>query len=389
MSTCISAKKPLREEQGLAEVAVAATETLHPWLAATLIAGLIPCAHAETAPEQSQISYKYLSYQDSQPGWDRVGVHAHAISVMAPVAGEWAFEGTLTADTVSGASPSFHSQNLGSGRLEDERHAKEVKVTRYFSQGTLTAGWADSRENDYRSRSHSISGTISSDDKNTTGLFGIGETRDHIDVDSAGIHRPKRVTDVMLGIAQVTSPTDIIQLTLTHAAGKGYFSDPYKYRDHRPESKYQTTMMARWNHHFMDTEGTARLSYRYYTDSFGVRAHTVTTEYVQPLANEWTLTPMIRLHAQSAAWFYLDPENAPFPTIRPVEAIQSQDQRLSAFGALSIGLKVSKKINPQWLIDARYEAYQQKSSWYPFGTGSPGIETFRAHTIQLGLSYFF
>ncbi|WP_198301375.1 DUF3570 domain-containing protein [Vitreoscilla filiformis] len=366
---------------------MAATESPVPWLALALVAAL-PSAHADTAPEQGQISYKYLDYQDSQPGWDRVGVRAHALSIQVPVAGEWALEGSWTADTVSGASPSFHSEALGSGHLEDERRARDLKITRYFSRGTLTVGWADSRENDYRSRASTVSGSVSTEDRNTTVLFGLGHTSDHIDVASIGLHEPKRLRDVMLGVAQVLSPTDIVQLTVTHATGHGYFSDPYKYRDHRPETKHQTAWLGRWNHHFTATDGTARLSYRYYRDSFGVRAHTLGAEYVQPWGS-WTFTPLLRLHTQSAAWFYLDPENPGFPTIRPVETIQSQDQRLSAFGAMSLGLKVSRRLTPQWTADARYETYRQTASGLPFGTGSPGIEPFRARMIQLGLTFSF
>lgn len=366
---------------------MAATESPTPWLALALVAAW-PATHAETVPEQGQISYKYLSYQDSQSGWDRVGVRAHALSVLTPVAGEWSLEGSLTTDTVSGASPSFHSEDVGSGHLEDERRAQDLKITRYFPWGTLTASGANSRENDYRSRSYALSGSVSTEDKNTTVLFGIGHTRDQIDVASLGLHEPKRLRDIMLGVAQILSPTDIVQLSVTHSAGHGYFSDPYKYRDHRPATKHQTAWLGRWNHHFTATEGTARLSYRYYSDSFGVRAHTLSAEYVQPWAS-WTFTPLLRLHAQSAAWFYLNPENPGFPTIRPTDTLQSQDQRLSAFGAVSLGLKVSRRITPQWTADVRYEAYRQTASGYPFGTGSPGLEPFRARTVQLGVTCSF
>lgn len=358
-------------------------------VAALAIPG-IQAAHADTAPERAQISYKFLDYQDSQPGWERIGVHARALSVLVPIAGEWSLEGSITSDTVSGASPAYHSQRFRSGRMEDKRTGRDIKVTRYFPRGSLSVGIADSRESDYISRSFFVSGSLSTEDKNTTFSAGVGQSNDHINVPEIGVNNEsKRVRDMMLGITKILSPTDIVQLTVTHAEAEGYLSDPYKYRDNRPDSKYQTAILGRWNHHFAASAGTTRLSYRYYTDSFDIHAHTVTAEYVQPLPWEFTVTPIIRLHAQSAASFYLDPVNPPFPTIRPRTEVQSQDQRLSAFGGASLGIKVSKRITPDLVVDGRYEYYEQRSSWYPFGNGSPGIEPFRANMLQLGITYFF
>lgn len=54
--------------------------------AAMLLPGVV---HAETAPERGAISVKYLQYKEDQPGMDRIRVHAPAVSVLAPIAGEW------------------------------------------------------------------------------------------------------------------------------------------------------------------------------------------------------------------------------------------------------------------------------------------------------------
>ena len=60
-----------------------------PALAASLLAAalLLPGvqARAETAPENGAISLRYLDYEDSQPGLDRIHAHAPSVSVLAPV----------------------------------------------------------------------------------------------------------------------------------------------------------------------------------------------------------------------------------------------------------------------------------------------------------------
>lgn len=359
-------------------------------LAALAIPG-IHSASADTAPERASLSYKYLDYQDSQPGWDRIGVKAHALSFIVPIAGEWAIEGSQTADTVSGASPSFRSEKLIAGKMHEERTGRDIRISRYFSQGSLTIGGSDSKESDYFSHAFSISGSLSTEDKNTTINAGIGRANDRINVPGVVNNDHKEVNDLMLGITQVLTPHDIVQVNLSYSSGQGYFSDPYKFQDNRPRSKTTSSILTRWNHYFSGLGGTARLGYRYYTDSFSIEAHTLSADYVQPLPHGWTISPMLRLHTQSAASFYLNPYPAfpDFPNFAPTSQIQSQDQRLSAFGGRSLGIKLGNQLTSDLLIDVKYEHYKQRSQWRVFGSGSPDIEPFKASILQLGLTYLF
>lgn len=358
-------------------------------LAALALPGAPP-AHADTPPERAQISYKYLDYLDFQDGWDRIGVQAHALAAVLPIAGQWSVESGITVDSISGASPSYHSQRRRSAELKDQREGVDFSVSRYFSRGSLRFSFADSREQDYLSDAWSLSGSLSTESKNTTLNFGLGITADEINVPAVGVvERSKNIYQGMLGLTQILSPHDIAQLTLTYSSGDGYFSDPYKLNDKRPDYRRQTTVLARWNHYLPATRGTARLSYRYYTDTFDIKAHTATLEYVQPLPSGWTIAPFLRAHAQSAASFYLEADNNPFPSFAPRGQIQSQDQRLSAFGGGSLGVKVSKLVTPDVLVDFRYERYEQHADWYPFGTRSRGIDPFMADIYQVGMTWFF
>lgn len=358
-------------------------------LAALSIPG-IQLACADTPPERASLGYKYLDYQDSQPGWDRIGVNAHAVSFLAPIAGEWSVEGSLTSDTVSGASPSFRSEQLISGTMEEHRIGRDIKLTRYFQRGSLTVGGSDSKESDYFSHAFSLSGSVSTEDKNTTFNFGIGRSNDRINVPDVGvINDHKTVTDFLFGVTQVVSPLDIVQLNLAYSTGQGYFSDPYKFQDNRPRSKNIASIQARWNHNFTSLGGTGRLGYRYYSDSFSVKAHTLTAEYVQPLPQGWVVTPMLRLYSQSAASFYLNATNPDFPNFAPLSQIQSQDQRLSAFGGRSLGIKISNQLSPDLLLDMKYEYYKQRPEWRFFGSGSSDIEPFKASIFQVGVTYLF
>ena len=266
--------------------------------------------------------------------------------------------------------------------MHDKRHAGDISITRYFPRDTLTLGVNLSVENDYVSRGVSFSGTHGSEDKNTTLNYGVGTSDDHIT--SQGVDQGKNTIDLMLGVTQVITPTDIAQLTITHTKGHGYFTDPYKLLDFRPREKNQSTLLLRWNHFIEGPDATLKISYRYYNDSWDISAHSLSAEYVQPLGNGWTLTPMMRLHDQSAASFYVDPGGVSgFPPYR------SYDQRISAFGARSLGIKIAKEIDANWSADLKYEYYEQRGSWRFFGDGSPGLDPFHAQILQIGLSRKF
>lgn len=349
-------------------------------------------AHAEAPPTNGVISVGYLDYQDSQSGLDRIRVHAPSVSIMTPVAGVWSVSGTLVKDDVSGASPRYHTAVSGASRMSDDRKAGDVALTRYLERGSVTVGAAYSTEHDYVSRALSLQGSYESEDRNTTWSAGIGHSDDKIDpVNHIVTNERKRTTNFLLGVTQVLTANDVAQLTLGYDDGSGYFSDPYKAFDNRPRNRSETTLLARWNHHIAATDGTTRLSYRYYRDSFGIRGHTLGAEYVQPLSDGWTLTPEVRLYTQSAASFYYDPVydsklGAPFPPGYNGTGYMSADQRLSGFGAVTLGLKASKQIDKLWSVDAKVSAYQQRGSWRLFHQGSPGLDAFRAQTVQIAIN---
>ena len=360
--------------------------------AAMSLPGIQP-AHAEAAPERGIIALKYLDYVDSQPGLTRITAHSPSLYVMAPIAGSWSVEGSLTSDHVSGATPRYHTAISSASRMADDRHAGELGVTRYFSNGSLKLGAAYSTEHDYRSRALSLQGSVSSEDRNTTWNFGVGGAADKIHPTGQDLQDTKNTVDLMFGVTQVITMQDIVQLTLTHSRGRGYFSDPYKTLDNRPRERNQSALLARWNHHFSGTDGTGRLSYRYYSDSYRIKAHTVAAEYVQPLPQGWSVTPSLRIYSQSAADFYFDPDYVFLFIPKGYEAGSNQyiseDPRLAAFGARTVGLKFAKQIGRDWLVDLKLEAYEQRGSWVLSGKGSPGLDTFRARSFQIGFSRQF
>jgi hypothetical protein len=360
-----------------------------------------PDARAESAPEHGVVALKYLQYQDRQPGLKRIKVSAPSLVVLAPLGSQWSLEGSLVADNVSGASPRWQSSVSSASVMHDERTAGDVKVTRYFDRASYAVGVSHSSEHDYVSNALSLEGTWASEDNNRTWNLGLGGAADSIHPTKGGQDnirdKKKNTQELMLGVSQVLTTTDLAQLNLTVSQSKGYLNDPYKALDVRPDRRSQVALLGRWNHHFEDGGTTLRSSYRYYRDSYRISAHTLQLEWVKPYTqgalNGLSLTPSLRYYTQSAASFYRDAyvDAAGYPVFPDVVPGQrnSGDHRLSAFGAVTLGLKTQYQITPRWSIDGKFELYEQRAAWRFIGSGSTGLEPLRATMFQLGVSCKF
>ena len=381
---------------------MAATER-HGILAATLLlpglAGVTP-VRAEEPPEQGIIAFKYGSYRDSQPGWDRIKVDSPQLYVLAPFAGPWAVEAATVSDSVSGATPRMHTSRTGATPfMSDHRSATDVKVTRYFRRAAVSAGLAYSGENDYVSQAQSLELRWSSEDNNRTWLVSLGHSGDRIDNTNSGgavADQHRQTRELMLGLNQVVTANDLVQGQLTRSRGAGFYSDPYKDFDDRPDTRDATIALLRWNHHLEALRATLRTGWRYYSDSFGIRAHTLSAEWAQPVG-AWTFTPGLRYYMQSAASFYFDPvpdaQGQPNSLLTRIHAAslkgyRSADPRLSAFGAVTASLKVAYEFPDGTALDVKVDALRQSAGLKP-GGGSPYLAPLHATFVQLGWSRRF
>ena len=377
--------------------------------ALALHAAVAPAAaRAETAPEQGVIALRYLQYKDQQdvevpyPGYTgtegrtfkRITVKSPSVYLMTPVGSGWTVEASAVTDTVSGATPRSYSDVSSATPapgMNDYRKAGDVRISRHFSRGGVSVAASHSEEHDYRSSALSVEGRVATSDHNTTLTLGLAHAEDRINpVNQLVIDEARRTNEVIVGVTQALTATDLLQLNVTWADGEGYFSDPYKRNDRRPDHRSQGAALVRWNHFVAAVDATVRLGYRYCRDSFGIAAHTLDAAWVQPVTPWLWLTPSARYHTQRAAEFYVDPvlDAADYP--RPATSLlyATTDPRLSAFGGITAGLKAEVRW-ADWTGDVKYERYEQRSSWRGLGTGSPNVDNFQADSVQVGISKKF
>lgn len=346
---------------------------------------LAPAARGESPPDQAIVAIKQLFYRDDQPGEQRMRVQSPAAYWLVPVKDVAAVEGYATQETISGASPYYLNTLSGaSGLIREDRHAIDLKATRFFERAAVAVGVADSVEHDFRSKAVRSEARFATDDQNTTLSLGAGHIDDGITSTVDPLLHETRHTDALLvGLTQVSSPVTIAQATLTASFSRGYHSDPYKLLDQRPSQRSEFAVLGRVNHYIMATEGALHLEARYFQDDWGVRAANIGADYYQPIGN-WTLHPSLRYYTQHAARFY----SSTFPPT-DFTSDYSADQRLASFGAIGCGVQLSRQLGKDFGLDLAFDDYTQRTSWRLFGSGSPGLETFNARYVTVGLSMKF
>jgi len=366
---------------------VAATDGRALWAAALALPGIVPAAAvAQSAPDQAQFEFSYLNYRDWQPGRDRMTVEAPALYTLLPLSDTTVLEAAVVYDQMSGASPLYFNV-LSGATIGDYRTAGDMKVTKYFGTYAISVGAAISSEQDFLSRAASTTVQFFSDDRNRTWTLGLAGTNDRINSSNGvAVGESRNSVDFLLGITQALSPNAIVQSNVTYYTGHGYYSDPYKTLDTRPDRRRVTAWLTRYNQYVPAADATLKLGYRLLFDSFGADSNMVEVAWAQSLPQGFTVTPLLRYYTQSAASFYFNP---PFPRGYVEGQNYSADTRLAAYGALTAGVTVSKVLWDGWRVALRGDFYRQNPDWRLGGNGSPGIQDFSARWLELTLARTF
>jgi len=357
--------------------------------AALALPGVVPAAHAQTAPDQGVIGLRYFDYRDWQPGAERMTVRSPSLYLLKPLSDSLSVEGSVVYDAMSGASPLYFNTLSGASGLgiTDYRTAGDAKVTKYFDRYAIGVGGAFSSERDYKSKSLNVDLRTWTADKNRTWAFGIAGTKD--DINSAtgvaeGKHR--ETYDFLAGVTQNLNAGAVVQSNLTYSDGRGYYDDPYKLFDRRPGARRVWAWLTRYNQYLPTVDATLRLSYRFISDSWHAGSHTFGVEWVQALPYQFVLTPGLRYISQDNAFFFYGP-----PLGKGVVPGQpySADPRLAAFGGITPSLRLGKQFADGWSADLGISFYRQRGSWHLGGNDTPGLLDFSARWYELGVQKTF
>lgn len=336
-------------------------------------------------------SYLYYSEQDRVTVNKLVGTAKGFVSTKDTASIKVVFDsmsGATPTGAVKNSVPSFTGASGGTGispsgqsaalsDFDDTRVAVALDWQHEHTR-TLSANYsgAFSVENDWRSFSLSATANKENSSRSTKWTLGIAGTYDQIfRVNGNNTPDPmtrvedqrflgegeRATTDIIAGVTKTINRRTVAQLNLAFGIANGYMTDPYKvfsvvdadgvewdqYFEGRPDSRTRWSITANLNHMTFPGNNGIHLSYRYYSDDWDVKSHTLDYAHRFIFANADYLEPRIRLYSQSRAEFYqnsfVDPNVGGTPDLPEfLSADYRLDDMMSGTLALTYGVRFGR-----------------------------------------------
>ena len=354
-------------------------------------------ALADAPPSFTEVGLRYSRYSEDSldrdklifGSSDRYDIDITQLWIEAPVGASWSVALDVQNDYQSGASPWFVGAQadgepgviMSGASIQDNRVEVGVTTRYFWADGNAGFSISHSDEDDYdatavafdvswnsadNSRTWSSSFSSSQDSlRPTQGVIPVFIDEDELDTQSA-----------FFGVSQILSRTAVARIGLNYTYSEGYLSDPYKFRDARPDKHERLALSLGYRRFMIDFDASLQIDYRYYADSWGTDSHALELGWAQNLPNS-LLTPYLRYYSQRQADF--------FDVIADTSKQHyADDYRLSSYGAVTVGARWSVAVSDQWTLELEAERYQTSKGWGLYsGAEAPALVDFWRGTIAL------
>ena len=329
------------------------------------------------------------------------------------------FAATLSAnanyyvDNVSSASIDVITS--GASEYNEKRTEMSVAGDYLYDKSIFSAGYTNSDESDYTADTwyFSVSQDFFGDLSNLSFSYSRGDDEvrqnGNDDFEEETVRHSYR-----LGLSQVLRPDLIIAFNYETITDEGYLNNPY--RSYRylsdpldPAAGYQfaqevypdtrTSDAARLRlHYYLPWRATLGASYRYFSDDWGIDAHTVQISYTHTFRKRWILDAKYRYYEQSAADFYSD---LFLVASQDEKDYRARDKELSQFTSNSLSLYLSYELPVRHrLVDKSAVSLQWDKIFFDYdnftdltnGDALPGQEklyNFNADVIKLLITLWY
>ena len=290
-------------------------------------------------------------------------------------------------DIVSGAS--IDVRTSGASPYREKRTENSLSGEILYGKTTYTVGVTHSYEPDYRSNTANFGISESMFGDLTTVNMTYRRTWDNAfkmeclvhDKDLAypcveKVHDPafgKKDLDERsygVGLTQILTRNSVIAVNFEVITDQGVLGNPYRsvmYADPSggaslaaevdPNTRTSNALGLDYKY-YLPWRSALDLQYRYFTDTWHIRAHTAQVTYTQPWRN-WTFDGSVRFYTQTHADFYSDL----FASANQ-QNFMSRDRALSSFNSYSIG------------AGASYQFRMPYASWISKSTANLRIDHF-------------
>ena len=261
--------------------------------------------------------------------------------------------GNYYVDNVSSASIDVITS--GASAYSEKRSEYSVGADYLYHKSIISAGYTNSDESDYTSDTFSfnVSQDFFGDLTNISFGYSLGQDEVFQNGNEEFAEDIER-NNFRFDVSQIISTNMIMGFNYELISDEGYLNNPY--RSYRflsdpldPEAGFQfaqevypstrTSDAASLRlKYYLPWRATAGGSYRYFTDDWGIAAHTLQLTYTHVLYDNWFLDVKYRHYVQSEADFYSDLFLAPSQDEKDYRA---RDKELSEFNNHTLSAYVS------------------------------------------------
>lgn len=259
-------------------------------------------------------------------------------------------------------SANYYVDNISSASIDaitqaspytENRTQTSIAADYLSNNSTLSYSYTQSTENDFDALTQSFS--ISQEMFSGLTTVSLAYTRGDNTVTKTGdasFEEFSSFKNFRLSLGQVLTKKLILSLAYDNISDEGFLNNPYRrvrLIDPTDSLNYifqdevypgtRTSNSASFNlRYYLPYRAAIHGGYRYFTDSWGIRADTFDIGYVHPLNERWSIEASLRLYSQNQADFYSDLFESPSVS---TQTYYARDKELSTYADTTIGLGVT------------------------------------------------
>lgn len=318
------------------------TSCLRASAAAALL--LLPLAASAAVLPDDRADALYHRYEGGG-----VTIHGPSVLVRKKMAEKYAVSANYYQDLITSAS--IDVEVSGASEYKEERDQYSLGFEYLRGKTTYNLGYTNSRENDYEAdtASFGLSQDVFGDLTTITMGFSRGWDTVRNSTDPLFEQEIDRWS-YRVGVSQILTKSMIATFNYEVITDEGFLNNPYRsYRYVNPTDsrlfileqeiypRTRTSNAAALNaRYFLPYRAVVHGGYRFFTDTWGIRADTFELGYIHPIKQQWTLEARVRYYQQDRADFYSDL----FDRVNQQNFL-ARDKELSTFNSVAFRIGAS------------------------------------------------
>ena len=278
-----------------------------------------------------------------------VTIHGPSVLVRKKMAEKYAVSANYYQDMITSAS--IDVEVSGASEYKEERDQYSLGFEYLRGKTTYNLSYSNSEENDYEANTASFGLSQDLFGDLTTISMGFSRGSDTVrNATDASFEEEIDRWSYRVGVSQVLTKSFISSLNLEVITDEGFLNNPYRsYRYINPNDNRQfllaqeiyprtrtSNAVALNGRYFLPYRAAVYGGYRFFTDTWGIRADTFELGYVHPIKQQWTLEARVRYYQQDNADFYSDL----FGRVNQ-QNFMARDKELSTFNSVAFRIGAS------------------------------------------------